>query len=39
MFVSRTFFPDKVEQVAASKVEAMPVREASNEQIELQRAA
>lgn len=39
VFVSRTFFPDKIAQVAAPQVEAASAREATNEQIELPRAA
>ncbi|GAA4005695.1 PspC domain-containing protein [Sphingomonas humi] len=37
-FASRTFFPDKVQQVAADHVQ-VAAPEAHNEQVELQRAA
>lgn len=39
VFVSRTFFPDKVQQLAAPAVEADDAAVASNQQVELARAA
>lgn len=39
VFVSRTFFPDKVPQVEAVEAAPAPLPTATNEQVELQRAA
>lgn len=39
VFVSRTFFPDKVQQVAPAEVAPASLPHATNEQVELQQAA